>query len=281
MSFRPVSHHTRARGIAAAALLLAVTTAAAQNTGDRELPVSPADTARDRHAVPDVDLFSIGIEYVPSPLGGDFFKEYPALGGTGRLDGYLMPSAMMRFSAIGPVRVIVYGAWAGSDFTDIYDVRVAGSGTLLASVVEEFTVSSIPVLVGLEYAPVRDQFTTYAGASVGIAYSNVEWTTTVREQTAGGFSRPATNARDGAFHPAYRIYAGIDYRFDRNLWERGPVRGIFLEGSYLGVPIRRDYFAAIRGTGRELQGVPAHDDATLDIGGVTFTVGVNLQFVRR
>lgn len=266
----------------AVGIFLSVTAGArAQNTGDRE-DAPPADTTRDRSSAPDFDLISAGLEYVPSPQGGDFFKEYPRLGGEGDLDGYVMPSAMLRFASIGTIRIIVYGALGGGEFTDIYDVRDSARGDVaLASIVEKFSISSIPVLVGVEYSPIREQFTTYVGASAGIAYSSVEWTTSFREHSPMGFSRPATNIRGGAFHPAYRIYAGVDYRFDRNLWSQSPIRGIFLEGSYLGIPIRRDYFAAVRGAGRMLRGAPGADDATLDIGGVTFTMGINLQFVRR
>lgn len=266
----------------AVGISLAATAGAwAQNTGDRE-DAPPADTIGNHSSAPDFDLISAGLEYVPSPQGGDFFREYPSLGGEGDLEGYIMPSAMLRLASIGAIRVIIYGAVAGGEFTDIYDVRDSARGDLaLASVVEKFSISSIPVMVGVEFSPIREQFTTYAGASAGMAYSSVEWTTSFREHSSIGFSRPITNIRGGAFHPVYRIYAGVDYRFDRNLWSRGPIRGIFLEGGFLGIPIRRDYFAAVRGAGKMLQGVPGVDDATLDIGGVTFTMGINLQFVRR
>ena len=192
-----------------------------------------------------------------------------------------MPSLMLRLGSSGSLRVVIYGAYAGGELTDLYDViDTVGLDRPLASIVETFSITSIPVMVGVEYAPVREQFTTYVGATVGGAYSDAEWTTVVRAVPNSGFARPATNQKGGSFHPAYRIYAGIDYRFDRNLWSQGAVRGIFLEGSYLGIPIRRDYFAAIRNESRGLRVLPGEDDGVIDLGGITFTLGINLQFVR-
>ncbi len=253
--------------------------AAAQSIGDR--PEEPADTVAQRPATPDFDVFSFGLEFVPSPNSGSFFKEYPVLGGKGSLGGFVAPSFMLRLASGGSVRVVLYGAYSGGEFTDLYDVvDTVGPNRPLASIVENISLTSIPVMAGVEYAPVREQFTTYVGATAGGAYSTAEWRTTVRNVPNSGFARPATNQKGGSFHPVYRVYAGIDYRFDRNLWSRGPVRGIFLEGSYLGIPIRRDYFAAIRNEARGLPVLPGEDDGVIDLGGVTFTLGVNLQFVR-
>ncbi len=259
----------------------AVSDATAQNIGDREHTDKPADTGTARSGVRDYDIFSLGLEFVPSPTAGSFFEEYPRLGGTEKLGGNLMPSLMLRLGSSGHLRWVLYGAYAGGELVDIYDVvDTVGVDRPLASIIESFAVTSVPVMVGAEYAPIREQFTTYVGAVAGVAYSSVEWSTLVRSVPNSGFHRPSLNQKGGRFHPAYRLYAGIDYRFDRNLWSQGAVRGIFLEGSYLGIPVHRDYFTAIRKEGRELQNLPSSDDAVIDLGGFTFTVGVNLQFVR-
>ncbi|MEO5931303.1 MAG: hypothetical protein ABIR47_15325, partial [Candidatus Kapaibacterium sp.] len=110
---------------------------------------------------------------------------------------------------------------------------------------------------------------------------NVTWTTNVRDQTFSLFYRPMTNVKGLGISPAFRIYAGIDLRFDGYFSERSPFRGIFLEGSYLALPVRRNYFAAVRLGGKGLPTVPSEDGATMNLGGLTLTLGLNLQFVRR
>ena len=109
----------------------------------------------------------------------------------------------------------------------------------------------------------------------------MEWQTTSRDVTIPNFYRPSLNTRGPGFAPAAKVYCGIDYRFDRNFANDGAVRGIFLEASYLFLPLVRDYFAPIRQQGRELKRAPESNSSMLNLGGATFTVGVNLQFFRR
>jgi hypothetical protein len=220
---------------------------------------------------------------VPSPGDGSFFPEYAKLGGsTTALDAFVMPSLMLRLASSSPLRVTLSGGYASGGFIDIYGIRDSTPGASGAvSIVEELSVSAIPVMIGLEYAPVRTQFTTYLGAEAGVSFSSAEWATSIREQTISEFYRPSGNTKGSEFFPAFRFYAGVDYRFDRNLWSAGAVRGIFLEGSYFVLPVVRDYFAGIRRQGKGLRVVPESDSGSLNLGGLTFTFGVNLQFRRR
>lgn len=252
-----------------------------QNLGD------PIDTAEVEIVPPknivELDVISLGIEIAPSPGEGSFFEEYSKLGGTTTtLDAYASPTLNLRLASFGSFRITVSGLYAQAEFIDIYGVRdtTRGRNGTVASIVDEFSVSAIPVLVGLEFAPVRTQFTTYVGGSIGASFNNVEWETTIREPMAE-FYRPNINMKESGFFPAFKIYAGVDYRFDRNFWSDTPVRGIFLEGSYLVLPVRRNYFESIRKQGRGLPSKPDNDAATLNLGGVTFTIGVNLQFLRK
>ncbi|MBS1911003.1 MAG: hypothetical protein JST22_03370 [Bacteroidetes bacterium] len=235
-------------------------------------------------AVPlDPDLISFGLQFVPTPGSGSFFDRYTGLGGNvKRLDALTIPGVTMRLSTTQSLRVVISGGYASTTFTDIYSVRDTVSAQHgFASIVEDFSASAVPVLAGLEYSPVRTQFTTYAGVMAGLSYNNAEWQTTVREQTIGNFYRPGLNVHGQWFGPAFRLYVGSDLRFDRNEGTMGAVRGIFMEGSYFLVPLARDYFAAIRNQGRGSVGAPSESSGALNLGGLTFTFGINLQFVRR
>jgi hypothetical protein len=264
-----------------ASILSSASTLRAQNIGDPLPP--PGDTVLPARITSDLDVISLGLQFVPSPSGGSFFDEYTKLGGAATgLDGFTMPSLMLRLASSSPFRITLSGGYASGSFIDIYGIRDTTPGNVgVVSLVEELSVSAIPVMIGLEYAPVRTQFTTYLGVEAGVSFNTAEWTTEIREQTISEFYRPGGNTKGSQFFPAFRIYAGADYRFDRNLWSSGPFRGIFLEGSYLALPVVRDYFASIRRQGKGLRIVPESESGSLNLGGLTFTFGVNLQFLRQ
>lgn len=259
------------------------TTAHAQINGD------PIDTHEsvDTTATPpprDFDLLSVGVEFVPSPGGGTFFAGYERLGGAVEsLDARAAPMVNIRLATAGPLRICLQSTYARASFTDIYGVIDSISNPYArgaAALVDQFSATAIPVMAGVEYAPVRSQFTTYVGAGIGLAFNTVDWSTIVRSQSIVDFYRPGANVKSSGVGPAARLYVGTDFRFDRNYWSQGSVRGIFMEASYLLLPVNRDFFAAIRGSGKGIENPPDHDSGVLDLGGFAFTIGLNLQMVR-
>lgn len=237
-------------------------------------------------STPIPNLLSFGLEIVPSPSGGSFFTEYARLGTEQRsLEGYAMPTLTLRVQIFKSARFVVHSGFGRNSFTDIYSVvdstAPTGGGGGYSSFVESFKSSAIPILLGLEYVPLETQFTSYAGASLGIAVTSVDWTTSTQAESRGDLSRPDFNISGTGFAPAGRLYAGIDYRFDAAVKERNTLRGIFIEGAYMVIPIRRDFFTAIRRNGRGLSSPPTTDSAVLEFGGVSVTIGVSLQFDRK
>jgi hypothetical protein len=265
------------------ALLMLAGGAAAQPIGDRPIADSSA-LAPPSQTPPDLDVISLGMEFVTSPGDGSFFDQYLRLGGkANELSGFVMPAVTIRLASRNALKVVMWGGFAHGSFVDIYGVRDSSEGGRpgSASLVEDFTVTAVPVMAGLEYTPIRSQFSSYVGLTAGGAINSVTWTTATQEQTFSDFYRPTTNLKGLSFSPAFRIYAGVDLRFDRYLSGRSPFRGIFLEGSYFVLPVARDYFSAIRSGGRGLPRVPDADRASMNLGGLTFTLGVNLQYARR
>ena len=230
-----------------------------------------------------LDIISVGVEFTASPGGGDFFEKYDDLGGTFEgIDPYIAPVLTGRMVLADALRFIVYGSYAHTSFVDPHGVARDTSAEMRgisASLVDEFSITVVPILAGLEYTPIRSQFTSYLGVLVGGSLATVDWTTTTREVT-GTFYRPNVNVKGMSIGPAARIYTGVDLRFDRDFQSRGSIRGIYLEGAFTILPVTRDYFAEVRTQGRGVSGLPADDSATLYVGGLSLTLGINLQFLR-
>ena len=230
-----------------------------------------------------IDIISLGAEFTASPGEGDFFEKYQDLGGTvSGMDAYVAPVLAGRMVLDESLRLTVFGSYRHTSFVDPHGVALDTTGEfrgISASLVEEVSFTVIPVMVGLEYSPIRSQFTSYVGVSLGAAVATVDWTTTTRELT-GVFYRPAVNTKGLSVGPAARIYTGVDLRFDRYFQGRGSIRGIYLEGAFTVLPVTRDYFAEVRTQGKGVAGLPENDSATLYVGGISFTLGLNLQFLR-
>jgi hypothetical protein len=233
------------------------------------------------------DILSIGLGGVLSPGGGNFFEGYRTLGGSeSSIEPYWMPTVTGRLRVGRDLRAMVTIGYGGTGFLDVHDIREASPegdprpGAFVAAVDDELSATVVPVLAGVEFTPIRSQFTTYVGGALGLAVVGLEWSTTTR-QAEGGFYRPAVNTKGMSIAPSARIFTGVDFRFDRFFGSRTSFRGIFLEAGYVVLPVTRDYFAELRRQGRGVPLRPNEDRATLELGGFTFTVGLNLQVLRK
>lgn len=274
------------RGTLVAAVLVALTaTITAQPNVDARPNArkDPRDTLS-RSAYDDrVDVVSLGIEYVASAGGGTFFSEYEKLGGLrNQIGTYAAPTIAGRIAIGDAIRLIVNVSFHSARFADSYNVRLDTSLTVppIAGMSEDFSVFAIPIIGGIEYAPIRTQFTSYAGIGAGLAVSKAKWTSSL-QYSNGAYTRPQRNVDDVGLAPALRAYVGVDLRFDRPSESRATFRGIFLEASYLFLPVSRDYFAELRSRGTSGSSGPETDDATLYLGGLSFTFGLNLQVLRK
>jgi hypothetical protein len=243
----------------------------------------PRDTiARSRYSER-IDILSAGAEYVASGGGGGFFDEYQKLGGAeSALGTYLAPFVMGRLAMSDQLRLTAYTSLHSTSMGELYDVRATSDprSPAIAGVREDLSILAVPILGGVEYAPIRTQFTSYVGIGGGFALARTKWQSSV-EYTSAGYARPRSNTDGFGIAPAMRAYAGVDLRFDAGSVGRAAFRGIFLEASYLWLPVTRDYFGEIRARGASLPQAPSRDDATLYLGGLSFTFGLNLQVLRR
>jgi hypothetical protein len=268
-----------------AALLLALVPLSAQpevdaRPNERE---APRDTISRTHYSDMIDILSAGVELVGSAGGGDFFDEYAKLGGEqSGLGGYTALVLSGRLALFDRLRVTATAGYQKTGFTEDYDVR-RGEGPrapAIAGVSEDFSIVAVPLIAGIEFAPIRTQFTSYVGVGAGVALTQAKWQTTV-QYASERYVRPQSNTESFAVGPVGRVYAGVDLRFDRGSITKAAFRGIYFEAAYTFLPVARDYFAELRARGDGIEEEPARDDATLYLGGLSFTFGLNLQVLRR
>ena len=248
----------------------------------------PRDSAEQAAIQADLDIVSLALEIVPAPGAGSFFNEYAKLfGTTSSLDAYVSPAVTGRIMINEHLRLVFGTSYMGSGFEEIYDAYSFPPGfdqadTIVpaAQIFEKMSLSAFPFLVGVQFSPIRSQFTSYVGAEAGAAMVSASWITNTRTFDEIQFSRPEKNIEGPGFAPAFRVFTGVDLRFDRFFVSRNVFRGVFIEAAYFYLPISRDYFKEVRTVSRKVPLLPAEDDATINLGGFTITLGVNMQLFR-
>lgn len=246
------------------------------------------DSAEQEAIRRDLDIISAGLEIIPAPGGGSFFDEYRKLfGRTTSLNSAVAPAVTGRIRVSEKLRVVFGTAYVGAGFREVYDAYslpgpLSGGDTLVpaAQIEEDFSMGAVPVLIGIQYSPIRSQFTSYVGAAAGGAFITSRWRTTTRRFQNSTYSRPETNVEGASFAPALRLFTGVDLRFDGTEANKNFFRGVYIEAGYFYLPVTLEYFREIRTIGRSLPVLPEENDATLNIGGITITLGVNMQLLR-
>lgn len=104
---------------------------------------------------------------------------------------------------------------------------------------------TLPVIASVEYMPYDKQFRSYIGAGVGTTMSNIFWRETIRssynlDKRKGGILYDKVE-----FHPAARIYSGIELGFDE-FPESLFLGSIIFEFSYTYQYRKLDIFEKVR-----------------------------------
>ena len=248
----------------------------------------PRDSAERAAIEADLDIVSLGLEVFPAPGSGTFFEEYQKLFGTqSSLRAYASPRVIGRVRLNDHLRFILSSSYIRTGFTEIYDAFALQSGVAdsiplvpAAQIFEEMSITTLPLLIGVQFSPIRSQFTSYVGALAGVALVTAEWQTLTRNFDVTQYFRPETNTDGPGLVPGIRLFTGVDLRFDRFFVSRNVFRGIFIEASYFYLPLSRVFFKEVRTIGRLLPQVPSADDAILNLGGFTISLGVNMQLFR-
>ena len=252
--------------------------------------ISGADSAEIRPPWEDYAVVALRLDLMATPGGGSFFDSYPLLFGREReLDVSVSPGIGVRGRVTDRLRWTAFGSYTWTGFSEVYDgLRFPsdnGSGqrldTLLpaAQIQEDMSLRGFILLGGLEYSPVSSQFSSYVGLAGGAGFIGTSWFSTVRTFGSLVYHRPRINVDDTRVSPAVRLYSGVDLRFDYAEMNRSVVRGVFIEASWLWLPVTAEYFGPIRDVSENLPVLPQQRSATLDIGGFALGIGVNLQLI--
>lgn len=237
----------------------------------------------------DMDIFSFGLEIIPTPGAGSFFSGYSRLfGRTRTLDAYVSPTLVGRVRLGEQFRLVFGSSYMGSGFNEIYNAlrfpqNSPDMDTLVeaAQVFEDFSIRALPIVLGFQYSPIRAQFTSYVGAAAGVAFVTTDWTSDTRPFENSAYFRPETNVDGPSIAPAFRVFTGLDLRFDRFFRSENFFRGIYIEAAYFYLPVTRNYFEEIRTISRGAPTLPTDDKGTLNLGGLTISIGANMQLLRR
>lgn len=234
------------------------------------------------------NLLTFSLEFIPSPFGGNFFEEYSKLNPKGlRLKDALLPTLSALFDYNENYKITGRISYYNWNLTDIYNQMVLNNtipkendkGSPGLSIVESISGFQIPFLMGLQFSPLRSQYSNYLGVQVGLNISNTNWQTTSRSISNSILSsRPAININGISLDFSYRFYTGFELRFDSIVSNTNPLRGVFLEISYFDLPILRGYFERIINESKGLFNTPSNGITRISTGGISISIGATIQF---
>ena len=149
----------------------------------------------------------------------NFQEDYQAIIGGNSLDFRDSPSlgGGLKFWLEDHYRLSVAADVFDSKSSDAYtEFDSLSIGTVTRAIYSEFNISSIPVVVSLDYIPVEQQFKTYASIGAGVLVSRVNWTEKVNSNRAsdprvGGVHYDATD-----LFPLVRGALGVELDFDKS-----------------------------------------------------------------
>lgn len=141
-------------------------------------------------------------------IGGNSldFRDSPALG------------AGLKFWLKDNYRLSVGADFFDSKALDSYtEFDSLAIGTVTRKINNEFKISSIPIVVSLDYIPVEQQFKTYASIGAGVLVSNVKWTENVNSNRASDTRIGGTHYDATDIFPLVRGAVGVELDFDQSV----------------------------------------------------------------
>ena len=110
--------------------------------------------------------------------------------------------------------------------TDYFDSKSTDSyvkfdslsiGTVTRNINNEFNISSIPIVVSIDYIPVEQQFKTYVSLGAGILVSKVNWKENVNTNRASDIRIGGTHYDATDIFPLLRGGLGMELDFDQSV----------------------------------------------------------------
>ncbi len=143
---------------------------------------------------------------------------------------------------------------------------------------QDFNIKVLPVFATIEVVPVAAQFRTYAGAGIGIAYTEIFWSETINSTDPLDIRTGGVHIDETRFIPAFRLYTGMELGFDRSEGN-SPLHSLFIEVRYsfisTSLPLLERVFP-------QVDRAPAawKESFSVRTGGFAIAAGIALQFSR-
>ncbi|HYF04411.1 MAG TPA: hypothetical protein VEC36_13590 [Patescibacteria group bacterium] len=138
------------------------------------------------------------------------------------------------------------------------------------------SVSSIPLLVTVEFMPVEAQFSTYVGLGAGIAFNSVFWSESLASSVPADPRKGGVYIDESQITPAGRVYAGVELDFDKRRTSHSILGSLLLEVRYTYIPVSAPLLKEFA----KLPGAPSawSEDFRIGGSGLGINIGVSVEF---
>lgn len=150
-----------------------------------------------------------------------------------------------KFEFIEGTRFGINAEYASTGFTDMYTQILRSpvdSQQFGQRVIEQqFSVTSIPVLLTAEIVPSTNQFRTYVGGGIGINIGQIQWKENLRSSIINDLRTGGEYINETIVGPAFTLYSGIEMGFDKKL-KQSLIAGILIEARYIYSGLQAPFF---------------------------------------
>lgn len=210
--------------------------------------------------------------------GIEFFQQYKKLVG-GPSSTFDIPLGL--WASIGSyqfenVVVGVTGGYNRAVIRENYVYRPFGLDTVrrvTQGLSQNMALTTIPVMLSVDYLPIDRQFATYVGAAVGLSATSFVWTETAAASQDIRSRSSGVRFDDSRITPSAQVRVGVLLGWDKEMRTRTSA-GFYLEVSYLWAPFTAPVLASLE---QSVPGVPPSGGVTtIQAGGLGIHAGVNV-----
>lgn len=221
---------------------------------------------------------SIGFPY--NYGGYDFFDaKTKYIGGesTDLRSDYVL-SAAFKLKKIDFYRFFAMVDYIPTKYTDGFTEKFVNShGEQSRNISEEIKLTTVPVLIGIEIVPSGLQFISYTGLGFGLDVGQITWKenviSTIKEPTRKG----GTHYDKLSLSPAMKLYAGIEYDFDRRSGEF-LIEGIITQVDVVYIFRSKEFFQDIKKQLKTGNDEALSENYSLAPGYINFNIGLVVNF---
>lgn len=210
--------------------------------------------------------------------GIEFFQQYKRLVG-GPSSTFDIPLGLWASLGSYQFENVVIGVTGGYNRAVVrenYVYRPFGQDTVrrvTQGLSQNMALTTVPVMLSLDYLPIDRQFATYVGAALGVSATSFVWTETAAASQDVRSRSSGTRFDDSRITPSAMVRVGVLLGWDKDVRTRTSA-GFYLEVSYLWAPFTAPVLASLQ---QSVPGVTQTDGVTtLQAGGLGIHAGVNI-----